>query len=258
MLMSARTSYALVAVSLLFAPAPARAQAAEPVSPPGVLPTSRALVGLVRDSAGHPIPLAEIRARGNQLVARSDDSGHFHVAQMPAGARGVFVRRLGFAPLRAPITTSNGDTDSIVVTLVAVATSLPSVVAVEQHDSLSHVVLADFWARKARGFGKFVTRDDIDKRGGMHFVDLVRAVPGVMIQSARGRQEIRFTRNGVRDCPPQYWVDGIPIIAGSAEEFTPDNVEAMELYSSAATTPPQFSTRAQSCGTIVVWTRLPG
>ncbi|HEV7994290.1 MAG TPA: TonB-dependent receptor plug domain-containing protein [Gemmatimonadaceae bacterium] len=258
MQMSARTSFALVAGSLLLAPSLSRAQAPTAVAPPSVLPTSRALVGLVRDSAGHAIPLAEVRARGNLLVARSDDSGRFHVPLMPAGARGVFVRRLGFAPTRALITQSNGDTDSLVVILTAVATSLPSVVALEQHDSLSHAVLADFWARKAKGFGRFITRDDIEARGGMHFVDLMRAAPGVTIQNVRGRQEVRFSRNGMRDCPPQYWVDGIPIERGSADEFYPDNVEAVELYSGPATTPPRFSTRTMSCGTIVVWTRLPG
>jgi hypothetical protein len=258
MQMAARTCHALLAGSLLLAPVATHAQAATPVSPPSVLPTSRALVGLVRDSAGHAIPLAEVRARGNLLVARSDDSGRFHVPQMPAGARGVFVRRLGFAPTRASITQSNGDTDSITVTLVAVATSLPSVVALEQHDSLSKVVLAEFWARRAKGFGRFITRDDIEARGGIHFVDLLRSAPGVMIQNYRGRPEVRFSRSVIRDCPPQYWLDGIPLERGSADEFYPDNVEAIELYSGPATTPPQYTTRSMTCGTIIIWSRLPG
>ena len=258
MQMSAHMRCALVASAILLAPAGVRAQAASPVAPPSVLPTSRGLAGVVRDSAGHPIPLAEVRARGNLLVARSDDSGRFNVPQMPPGARGVFVRRLGFAPARALITASSGDIDSVVVVLVAVATSLPSIVALEQRDSLSHVVLAEFWARKAKGFGRFITRDDIEARGGIHFVDLVRTAPGVMIQNSRGRQEIRFNRSVIRDCPPQYWVDGVPLERGSADEFYPDNVEAIELYSSPATTPPQFSTRSMTCGTIVIWSRLPG
>ena len=258
MQVSAPIRCALVASAFVLAPAATRAQAASPVAPPSVLPVSRALSGVVRDSAGHMIPMAEVRARGNLLVARTDDSGRFNVPQMPPGARGVFVRRLGFAPTRVFITQSAGDVDSIVVILTPVATSLPSVVALEQRDSLSHVVLADFWARRSKGFGRFITRDEIEARGGIHFVDLMRAAPGVLIQNARGRPEVRFTRNGMRDCPPQYWVDGIPIEHGSADEFYPDNLEAIELYSGPATTPPQFSTRTMSCGTIVIWTRLPG
>ena len=178
---SARSWFALAACSVLLAPPLASAQAPTLVSAPATLPAPRGLVGLVRDSVGHAIPLAEIRARGNVLVARSDDSGRFRVPQMPAGARGVFVRRLGFAPQRMLITPSAGATDSVVVTLVAVATALPSVVALERHDSLSKAVLAEFWARRARGFGKFITRDDIERRGGMRFTDLVREVPSVRV-----------------------------------------------------------------------------
>ena len=177
---------------------------------------------------------------------------------MPIGARGVFVRRLGFVPRRAFITVGSGTTDSVLVTLAAVPVVLPTMTAVEQHDSLSHKVLAEFWARRARGFGKFVTRDEIERRGGTHFVDLVRTVPSVSVRSARGRQEIRFSHSMIGDCPPQYWVDGIPLDRASADEFAPDNVEAIELYSSAATTPPQFNTQNLTCGTVVIWTRLPG
>ena len=222
----------------------------------------RPLFGLVRDSLGHAIAGAEVRARGNVVVAFSDDSGRFHVAQMPVGARGVFVRRLGFAPARVPFTSSVGPVDSVRVTLRAIVQELPEITVQEQHDSLSRKVLAEFWARRARGFGKFMTRDEIQQKGAQRFVDVVRSVSGVQIMSRQGRQEIRFRGAGVgsmfRDCPPQYWLDGIPLQQGSAEEFSPDNVEAIELYPGPATTPPQFNTRSQTCGTVVVWSRLPG
>jgi hypothetical protein len=221
----------------------------------------RALVGLVRDSAGHGIPGAEVRARGNVVVAISNDSGRFHVGQMPIGARGVFVRRLGFAPQRVPIRTSlAGSVDSVDVVLTAVAHSLAAVEAEDPHDSLSRKVLAEFWERRARGFGKFVTRDEIERKGATRFVDVVRSVSGLSIMNYRGHQEIRFrgAAIGSANCPPQYWVDGIPLERGSAEEFTPENVEAIELYASPATTPPQFNTRSPTCGTVVIWSRLPG
>lgn len=222
----------------------------------------RALFGLVNDSLGHAVAGAEVRARGNVVVAFSDDSGRFHVAKMPVGARGVFVRRLGFAPTRAPITPGPGETDSVRVTLRAIAQSLPEITVQEQHDSLSRKVLAEFWARRARGFGKFVTRDEIEMKGSNRFVDVVRSVPSVTIQNSRGRPDIRFRGAGYgsmfRDCPPQYWLDGIPLERAVADEFSPDNVEAIELYASPATTPPQFNTRSATCGTVVVWSRLPG
>jgi hypothetical protein len=224
--------------------------------------TSRALIGLVSDSLGHAVAGAEVRAPDDVVVAFSDDSGRFHVAKMPVGPRGVFVRRLGFAPTRAPITPGAGEADSVRVVLRAIVQELPPVTVQEQHDSLSRKVLADFWARRARGFGKFVTRDEIAQKGSSQFVDVVRSVPSVTIQISRGRPDIRFRGAGYgamfRDCPPQYWLDGIPLERGIADEFTPENVEAIELYASAATTPPQFNTRSATCGTVVVWSRLPG
>jgi hypothetical protein len=244
---TARSGFALAAALLLFP----LAGGAQP----------RGLVGLVRDSSGRGVPGAEVRTRGDLLVARSDDSGRFQVARMPDSARGVLVRRLGFAPQRARIRRSDGTTDSILVTLAALAQELPELTVQEYHDSISHAVLAGFWQRRSHGFGKFVTRDEIERKGSSRFVDVVRAVSSVTIQTYRGRPEIRF-RGSVgsmfRDCPPQYWVDGIPLENGSADEFSPDNVEAIELYASPATTPPQFSTRSRTCGTVVVWTRLPG
>jgi len=221
----------------------------------------RALVGLVRDSAGHGIPGVEVRARGNVVVAITNDSGRFHVAQMPIGARGVFVRRLGFAPQRVPIRPSAiGTTDSVDVVLNAVVHALAAVEAQDPHDSLSRKVLADFWERRARGFGKFVTRDEIERKGANRFVDVVRSVSSVSIMNYRGHQEIRFRGAGIgsSNCPPQYWIDGVPIERGGADEISPENVEAIELYASPATTPPQFSTRNPTCGTVVVWSRLPG
>ena len=246
---------------------PFRASALAAVALAGAAATSeaqspRALFGLVKDSLGHAVGGAVVRARGDVVVAISDDSGRFHVAQMPVGARGVFVRRLGFAPARAAIAASAGAVDTVHVTLRAIVLELPEITVQEQHDSLSRKYLPEFWARRARGFGKFVTRDEIQQKGSSRFVDIVRSVSGVQIMTHRGRQEIRFRGAGVgsmfRDCPPQYWLDGIPLMSGSAEEFSPDNVEAIELYAGPATTPARFNTRGPTCGTVVVWSRLPG
>ena len=49
----------------------------------------------------------------------------------------------------------------------------------------------------------------------------------------------------------------------SPDEFPPQDVEGIELYAGSATIPPQFaprfqSIRTQTCGAVVIWTRLPG
>jgi hypothetical protein len=219
-------------------------------------------VGFVRDSAGRPIPGVEVRLRGATAgFARTDDSGGFRLPGLAAGPVSVTARRLGFAPATVDMRLRPGRIDSLVLSLTAVAVSLAGVLVEDEYDARSHRLLAGFWDRRSRGFGHYITRDEIEQRDPHDFVDLVRMVPSVSVQTRNGRKVIRFSRGGGRtDCPPQYWVDGLRIEGGQPDEFTPQDVEAVELYSGPATIPPQFTPRFNSytCGAVVIWTRIPG
>jgi hypothetical protein len=221
-----------------------------------------ALVGLVRDSGGAPIPGVEVRLSGIDFAAgRTNDSGGFRLMGLAPGRASLTVRRLGFAPATIEMRLRPGQTDSVVVALTAVASALPGVLVEDDYEARSHRILAGFWERRSHGFGNYVTRAEIEKRDPQEFVDIARMIPSVNVQTRNGRKVIRFNRGGTgRDCPPQYFVDGMRIEAGSPDEFTPQDVEAVELYSGPATIPPQFTARPYSytCGAIVVWTRIPG
>jgi outer membrane receptor for ferrienterochelin and colicin len=172
----------------------------------------------------------------------------------------VTLRRMGFAPATAEVRIRAGRTDSLVFSLTALATTIAGVLVEDEAEARSRRILAGFWERRERGFGHFLTRDDIEKRDAHDFADLTRMVPSVNIALRNGRKTIRFRSTGARDCPPQYVVDGMRIENGSADEFIPQDIEALELYSGPATIPPQFAPRFNSytCGAIVIWTRLPG
>ena len=221
-----------------------------------------ALVGVVRDSSGVAIPAVEVRYKGTDFLSvRTNDSGGFRMINLPTGLATVSVRRMGFAPATAEVRLRSGRTDSLVFTLTALATTLAGVLVEDEYEARSRRLLAGFWERRARGFGHYLTRADIERRAAHEFVDLARMVPSVTISTRGGRKTIRLTRGtSGRDCPPQYVVDGMRIENGSPDEFTPQDVEAVEIYSGPATVPPQFAPRFNSytCGAIVIWTRLPG
>ena len=219
------------------------------------------LVGVVRDSAGHPIPGVEVRLQGSTNgYTRTNDSGGFRLPGLPAGAVNVSARRLGFAPASMDVNLRPGHIDSLVLSLTATVASLEGVLVEDEYDARSHRMLAGFWDRRSRGFGSFITRDEIEKRDPHDFVDLVRMVPSIQVQSRNGRKVVRLGRGTNRDCPPQYWVDGLRIEGASPDEFVPQDVEAVEVYAGPATIPPQFTARFNSytCGAIVIWTRIPG
>jgi hypothetical protein len=224
--------------------------------------SSAVLAGVVRDSSGRPIPGVEVRMVGFDAETRTNDSGGFRMSGLPLGRATVSVRRMGFGPTTTEVRLRSGRTDSLVFVLTAVAAILPGMLVEDERMKLSHRLLAGFWERRERGFGSFVTREQIEKREARDFVDLVRTIPSVKVSTmSNGRSAIRFNRSIVgKDCPPQFFVDGMRIENGSPDEFVPDDVEAIEIYPGAATLPVQFAPRPMTytCGAVVIWTRLPG
>ncbi|MEP6992256.1 MAG: carboxypeptidase regulatory-like domain-containing protein [bacterium] len=226
---------------------------------------SGTLVGVVRDTGGAPVAGVEIWVRGSDVYAHSGENGGFNLGSVPAGATRVTLRRLGFEPTTFEVQVHSGQTDSLIVSLNQVAVSLERVTVEEEQMTRSKRLLAGFWERRSHGFGHFVTRAEIEARDAHQFTEIVRMTPGVNIVSINGRPSIRFSRSigGRGDCPPQYWVDGMHIENASADEFSPSEIEALEIYAGPSTIPPQFAERLVSlgpktCGAIVIWTRLPG
>jgi hypothetical protein len=59
-----------------------------------------------------------------------------------------------------------------------------------------------------------------------------------------------------RRCPPQLFVHATPY-SGDVDDFPPDVVEAMEVYSGSSEMPPELNVGRALCGAIVIWTRDP-
>jgi hypothetical protein len=218
------------------------------------------LVGFIKDSSGHPIPGVEVWLRGSDLFTHTNDAGGFRLPPVAEGNVKLSVRRLGFEPALVDLKLHAGQTDSLVLSLTETATTLPGVNIEEE--SRSHRLLSGFWDRRSKGFGHFVTHDEIVAKNPRDFVDIVRMIPGVNIVERNGRPTIRFRANNAPrgDCPPQYWVDGMRVENASPDEFPASDIEAVEVYNGIATIPPQFTPKmtTYACGVIVIWTRLPG
>lgn len=217
------------------------------------------VVGQVKDPAGAAIPDVEITAIGNAATVRSDTAGEFTLAGVPAGSVELSFRRLAFEPVHLALAVQPDDTTEVEVTLSVVAQRLKGVLVLADADRRR--ILEAFEARKKMGVGYFITRADIVKRNPMMLSDMVRMVPGAhLVPTNFGRIALRFARTGRNDCPPQFYVDGVPVSNFSIDEMPPGDVEGMELYPGAAGVPPEYN-RVQStvsCGTVIIWTRIPG
>jgi len=215
------------------------------------------VTGAVQDSIGTGINGAQISVTGTAIRAESNDNGRFSLRGIPAGPASIHVRRLGFAPTSVDVVVTNGATQHVDFTVTPVAQRLSGVVVQAGQPRHYEGYLAGFYERRDRGFGRFITRDEIAARNPMRMTDMLRMVPGLHISSNDlGESHVRVRGNR---CWPSVWIDGSP---ANAAEFDidwlqPDNVAGMEIYSGEATVPPEFvdPLGPRLCGTIVVWTQ---
>ena len=220
-----------------------------------------AISGTIRDSLGAPIPGVEVVIVTTRAVARSDSLGVFRFATVPTGKRDVYFRRLGFEPKTVNAIVVTGETYAMAVVLSPFAAEIEGMTVEEV--SRRRQLLSDFFDRSARGFGHFITREQIEKRNPMNMSDMMRMVPGARLIPNRigGTATLRFARATMgRDCPPQYWVDGVKTYGLNIDDILPHDVEGVEIYAGVSTIPPQYNTREGTtiCGVVLIWTRLPG
>jgi hypothetical protein len=219
------------------------------------------LVGIVRDSSGAPVALARLSSSG--ILAISDTAGRFRLRGLPEGATILAVRRLGFAPRDTAVQLEPGRTDSLVLVLTVLPLDLPGVTT--EAETRAQLFLPEFYRhRESSGGGHFFDRKQLDSSHTNRLSDVLRHVPGMRITSDRvvpGRTSVRTGRSSSgRDCPPDFWIDGVRASGFTVDEIPLDDIEAIEVYKGPASLPPEYNSRFgnPACGTIVIWTRIPG
>jgi hypothetical protein len=214
------------------------------------------LTGVVRDPVGAPIPFAYVSVAEIRSVA--DSTGRFLLANLAPGTTNVLFRRLGFTPKRVAVTLVDGRLDSMNVVL----TVLPFELAGITTEASTIGRMAEFERHRATGHGVYLDRLELEKRRTPRLTDVLRRIPGVRVVTDRaGRQLVRMGRSSMgRDCPPEFWIDGVRAQFLGADDVPVSDIEALEIYRGPSGLPPEFNSRFTNaqCGAIIIWTRVPG
>jgi outer membrane receptor for Fe3+-dicitrate len=167
-----------------------------------------------------------------------------------------------------PVTIQADKPASLSVVLTPVALPLETV-RVSGRDTLKVPAMQGFLERRSRSSGKFFTHEDIEKMHARLFTDILRRVPGMQIQAVTGSNNngysVRTGRNGEgvqggRQCPVLFYMNGMPFpmsADGVINSFiSPEEVEAVEVYTGASEIPAQFNATAYNarCGVVLIWT----
>lgn len=216
----------------------------------------RELVGVVRDGNGAALEGASVEVAG--IITRTNPRGAFQLFTGKIDTVTIAIRAVGFSAIEALLTAREGKWDTVLVQLDPSGQRLREV-NVQGNNVRRANGLRDFEARRTRGVGLFVTREQITARNSSRISDVLRNERGVNV--VRGR--VRFVSQGGISgtvCQPDIWLDGFQARGMEVDDISASDIEAMELYASFSSVPFEFTPRTTTsipCGTIVIWTRVP-
>jgi hypothetical protein len=220
------------------------------------LPPVLSLRVTVRDTvAGKPIAEAEV-VLNERVIGSTTAAGGLRLDSMPVewGINSVLVRRIGYAPMLAIRWVDDMDGSwSVNAVLQRQAVDMPAVVVEADRVTLVYGHMRDFWLRRERGWGRYFTAADIERRRPVHVSDMLFGVPGLRVWRTGGTTAITCAAGGT----PTVWVDGFPLEGWDLDSSVrPSHVAGIEIYSYSPSTPPEFVMPGSGeCGAIVVWTK---
>jgi hypothetical protein len=217
------------------------------------------LTGSVTATNGQPLEGAQVLLLGTQLGGRADQNGNFRLGGLPGGTQSIEVRQIGYAPRRYAVDLSPDKVSKIDAVLEERAVVLEAVEVAAKKGS----GIPGFDQRKKSGFGTYITRDDIEKRGAIRTTDLFRTIPGVQVLWNGSGYTVQMSRAASGYCPVQYYIDGSPFLSTGGDDMDqivqPQDIQAIEVYKGPTETPAEFQGGGSAaCGTIVIWTRRGG
>ncbi|MDX2193785.1 MAG: carboxypeptidase regulatory-like domain-containing protein [Gemmatimonadales bacterium] len=117
--------------------------------------------------------------------------------------------------------------------------------------------------------GYFYTAEDVQKRGINRIADMLATVPGVRLvydSEWTGRNntvvQMRRAQRGMDQrfayCGPSWYINGVLMTYPVDDLIRPNDVDAMEVYTSMHSTPMAYQRPGFECGIILVWTKSTG
>jgi hypothetical protein len=222
--------------------------------------------GVVTDTLLRPLVSADISVVGTAARVVTGENGRFRMLQVPPGQYLIVVRRIGFAPTSGIIDVPDKDTLRLSYTLLRSNNLLDTV---RVRGSRVTMRMLDFEKRRQQGQGQFITQEEIERRGSIQSSDFLRYMRGVEVsqvttQAFAGTQVYsRREAGGFTDsqqqqaCAMQVILDGIILPRNFNLDLLPPpkQIAGIEVYSGAATVPPQFGGVDRRCGVVAFWTR---
>jgi len=101
---------------------------------------ARAILGVVRDTAGLPLPGIDVLLLSPRRAASTDAQGRFRLDSVPNGERHLLVRRIGYLPVHPSVRVPQAENDTLHVTLLPAPQLLPTLIVEAERPGVRGVV----------------------------------------------------------------------------------------------------------------------
>lgn len=212
------------------------------------------IAGVVRNEGGELMAGVKLRVWGTTATGTTAGDGSFTLSGLPAGSETLEARYVGYAPVHVSVDLASDTTRNVVVMLNEHTNVLEPITVYGKQSAFARD-LTGFYQRRREGWGRFLTRAQIEDRSALQFTDLVNAMPGIRVVPTGGTgYSIASSTN--QACRPDIYLDGTRLQDPDDvnDVILPDNVYGIEVYATTTETPPQFRQGKGGCGSVVVWT----
>jgi len=215
---------------------------------------SARLAGSVRSSInGLPIPGVMIAVRGTQIFDVTDSAGTFALGWLPSGRQKLRILYQDSLSYEQEIKLTAGKTLKLSVLLDVNAVELAPIV-VEAKSIRAERSLAGFYDRRKWGFGRFYTRQDLERRRGLPLESLLRE-SGVSVGCRTGYC-LPLGWTGGRACVMSLYLDAGRMAGDQFDLIRVDELAGVEVYKRGFDVPVEFQWgTGNACGAILLWSR---
>jgi hypothetical protein len=227
----------------------------------------RVLRGRILDSADSlPIANVNIEIVDAHTRQRTDVNGRFLFRGFADDDIALRARRPGLVPKELNVTVPAGHWREVTLYMTRLPTMLTTV-RINGQQLKVPARFVDVYARAARGWGHFFTREQIEREQVWDVVSLLYRVPGVTpakdgVTFARCNTEANLWGQGAQAKVAVY-VDGVrrtrranpeeDEVAMALREVPISAIQAVEVYRGVAEIPGEFLDDA--CAVILIWTK---
>jgi hypothetical protein len=233
------------------------------VDPSAVAPMSASdggtLAGVVHDSTGAPVHGARVTVSGVAHEWRTGADGKFVARGIPPGTRVASISALGYVPERRMVDLAPRDSAFLNLPVTRLITILGAVTVRERERF--NAIKSELDQRRRAGWGYMADSAALEK---LPSVAAAFNFPRVHIYKQGGADwKIYMTsgvltmpqggRGGGTDCFPTIWIDGAISDIEILNALTKEEIGLIEVYTSAASAPLQYSGTRTNCGIVLVW-----